>query len=113
MHAAVDGRPSAPGYDPEATLSVSPEENRRLLAQAFTDVNDDEETTLRIPSPFLPRGVPSPIGEPFPEEAPTRPQPMPLAPRTSVLAGTQTFVIAAWSLALALAGVAAFIAIRS
>jgi hypothetical protein len=53
----------------ESTLTVSAEDNKKLLAEAFRKngnferPNTDDEPTLDAPSPKLPPGIPSPLGD--------------------------------------------------
>jgi len=65
---------SAASLDPDSTLTVSAEENRRLLRQAFMKTNmeqqrrcarpnTDDEPTIDAPSPPIPPGIPSPLGD--------------------------------------------------
>ena len=62
-------------HDAESTLTVSAEENMRLLSKAFR--NTDDEITLEAPAVPVPNDVPSPLGD--------EPALPPVAPALSLL----------------------------
>ena len=58
---APDETVGADDDDPEPTLTVSPDENMRLLTRAFRST--DDEITLEAPVVTVPADVPSPLGD--------------------------------------------------
>lgn len=58
-------------HDADATLTVSAEENIRLLSKAFR--NTDDEVTLEAPALPVPNDVPSPLGDEATELPPVAP----------------------------------------
>lgn len=71
-------------HDAESTLTVSAEENMRLLSRAFR--NTDDEITLEAPALPVPNDVPSPLGDEPIEQS--QPELAPVVPELSSLLGS-------------------------
>jgi len=91
LHAS-EARATGTNDDGEATLTVTAEENRRLLFRAFP--SSDDEITLEGPAPSVPDDVPSPLGNGGPPlgDEPTQPlehahPKLPVEPQSGALVG--------------------------